>query len=58
MLYAVVGDRYAAARRAAAAYKRKQRARDLDPAKRARDLAALDPATRRRVEGFERKTHL
>jgi hypothetical protein len=58
MLYAVASDRYTAARRAAAAYKRKARSKDLDPAKRARDLAALDPATRRRVEGFNKRAHL
>lgn len=54
--------RLAAARKAGRAYAAQRRAQlrrqDLDPAKRQRDLAALDPETRRRVENYDRKTHL
>lgn len=51
-----------AARRAGVAYARRvqaaNRKRDLDPAKRERDLAALDPATRARVQNYGKKAHL
>lgn len=58
MLYAVGSED--AARRAARAMRirRLNRMRDLDPAKRERDLAALDSETRRRVENYRNKTHL
>ncbi len=45
------------ARRARDAYIRAQRRKDLDPAKRQRDLAALDPETRRRAENYSRRLH-
>jgi hypothetical protein len=42
-------------RRAARAYNRRK---DLDPAKKERDLGGLPPETRRRVENYRQRAHL